>query len=77
MGFLMMFCPKEETFHFLENVLTEVMQLFPSKLSILVVMKHLKHNGKPTKLLKGSYQKEGLKDEHELQNILSKELKNF
>jgi hexosaminidase len=24
------FCPKEETFTFLENVLTEVMALFPS-----------------------------------------------
>ena len=30
-GFPDVFCPKEETFTFLENVLTEVMDLFPSK----------------------------------------------
>lgn len=71
------FCPKEETFTFLENVLTEVMELFPGQYI------HIGGDEAPKKVWKESsiaqkvIQREGLKDEFELQSYFIKRIEKF
>lgn len=40
------YCPKEHTFEFLQNVLTEVMELFPAIISTLVEMSVPRKHGR-------------------------------
>ena len=71
------YAPKEETFQFLEDVLTEVISLFPSKLI------HIRGDEAPKKewiestLTQELIQQEGLKDEHELQSYFIKRIETF
>jgi len=71
------FCPNETTFQFLEDVLTEVMALFPSKYIHIggdeVPKDHWKANADAQALM----QKEGLKDEHELQSYFIRRIERF
>ncbi len=69
--------PKEETFEFLENVLTEVMELFPSEYI------HIGGDEAPKKEWEQSAQaqevikREGLEDEHELQSYFISRIEKF
>ncbi|SMO40932.1 beta-N-acetylhexosaminidase [Solitalea koreensis] len=71
------YCPKEETFTFLENVLTEVMALFPSKYI------HIGGDESPKVRWKNCYhcqmmiKEKGLKDEHELQSYFIQRMEKF
>lgn len=71
------FCPNETTFKFLEDVLTEVMALFPSKYIHIggdeVPKDHWKASAEAQVLM----QKEGLKDEHELQSYFIRRIERF
>lgn len=71
------YAPKEQTFEFLENVLLEVMELFPSEYI------HIGGDEAPKKEWKESEQaqeviaREGLKDEHELQSYFIQRIEKF
>ncbi|MDR2622504.1 MAG: beta-N-acetylhexosaminidase [Dysgonamonadaceae bacterium] len=71
------YCPKEETFTFLQNVLSEVMDLFPSEYIHIggdeAPKKRWKHCAHCQELIK----KEGLKNEHELQSYFIKRIEKF
>ena len=71
------FCPKEETFTFLENVLTEVMQLFPSKIIHIGGDEAPKTQWKTNEIAQALIKKEGLKDEHELQSYFIQRIEKF
>jgi len=62
------YCPKEETFTFLENVLDEVLALFPSKYIHIGGDEAPKTRWKNCDHCQALIKKEGLKDEHELQS---------
>ncbi len=71
------YAPKEETFQFLEDVLTEVIELFPSKFI------HIGGDEAPkTQWEEGAFaqeviKREGLKDEHELQSYFIGRIEKF
>lgn len=71
------YCPKEETFEFLENVLTEVMDLFPSEYIHIGGDESPKTRWKNCPHCQALIQKEGLKDEHELQSYFIKRIEKF
>ncbi len=71
------FCPKEETFTFLENVLTEVMELFPSKIIHIGGDEAPKTRWKNCAHCQALIKKEGLKDEHELQSYFIQRIEKF
>jgi len=71
------FCPKEETFTFLENVLSEVIELFPSKLIHIGGDEAPKIRWKNCVHCQELMKKEGLKDEHELQSYFIKRIEKF
>jgi hexosaminidase len=71
------FCPKEETFTFLENVLTEVMQLFPSKIIHIGGDEAPKTQWKTNEIAQALIKKEGLKGEHELQSYFIQRIEKF
>lgn len=71
------FCPKEETFQFLEDVLTEVMPLFPSEYIHIGGDECPKTNWKKCEHCQALIQKEGLKDEHELQSYFIRRIEKF
>ncbi len=62
------YCPSEATFTFLENVLTEVMELFPSTFIHIGGDEAPKARWKRSPLAQRIIRREGLKDEHELQS---------
>lgn len=62
------FCPKEETFTFLEGVFNEVIALFPSKYIHIGGDEAPKTHWKNCKSCQALMKKEGLKDEHQLQS---------
>ncbi len=62
------FCPKEETFEFLENVLNEVIDLFPGKYIHIGGDECPKIRWEESAFCQQLMQKEELKDEHELQS---------
>ena len=72
------YCPKEETFAFLEDVLTEVIGLFPDSPYI-----HIGGDEAPKDVWKASQfvqdlkQREGLKDEHEVQSYFIRRIEKF
>lgn len=71
------FCPKPETFRFLEDVLTEVMALFPGEYIHIGGDECPKTRWKTCSHCQGLIKSEGLKDEHELQSYFIKHISNF
>nr|WP_294938070.1 family 20 glycosylhydrolase [uncultured Flavobacterium sp.] len=71
------YCPKEATFEFLQNVLTEVLELFPSKYIHIGGDESPKTRWKSCAHCQALIKKEGLKDEHELQSYFIKRIEKF
>jgi len=71
------YAPKEETFEFLENVLTEVMALFPSKYIHIGGDEAPKTEWKKSAQAQEVIKREGLKDEHELQSYFIQRIEKF
>ncbi|GAB5409514.1 MAG: hypothetical protein BalsKO_18790 [Balneolaceae bacterium] len=62
------YCPKEETFEFLEDVLDEVIELFPSTYIHIGGDEAPKKQWEESEIAQAVIKREGLKDEHELQS---------
>ena len=71
------FAPTEETFSFLEDILTEVMSLFPSKFIHIGGDEVLKEEWKESAYAQELIKREGLKDEHELQSYFIRRIEKF
>lgn len=71
------FCPKDETFAFLENILTEVMTLFPSEYIHIGGDECPKVRWKSCPLCQKRIKGEHLKDEHELQSYFIQRIEKF
>ncbi|MCL1933200.1 MAG: beta-N-acetylhexosaminidase [Candidatus Azobacteroides sp.] len=71
------YCPKEETFTFLENVLSEVIDLFPSEYIHIGGDEAPKVRWQNCAHCQALIKKEGLKDEHELQSYFIKRIEKF
>lgn len=71
------FCPSETTFSFLQDVLTEVMDLFPSKYIHIGGDECPKTAWKNSAFCQDLMKKEGLKDEHELQSYFIRRMEKF
>lgn len=71
------FCPKEQTFTFLQNVLTEVMALFPSKYIHIGGDECPKTRWKACPACQALIKQKGLKDEHELQSYFIQRIEKF
>jgi hexosaminidase len=71
------YCPKEETFAFLENVLTEVMALFPSEYIHIGGDECPKTRWKNCPHCQKIIVEKGLKDEHELQSYFIQRIEKF
>ena len=71
------FCPTEKTFTFLEDVLTEVMEIFPSQYIHIGGDECPKDMWKSTQFCQDLIKKEGLKDEHELQSYFIRRIDKF
>jgi hexosaminidase len=71
------FCPTEKTFNFLEDVLSEVIELFPSKYIHIGGDECPKDAWKNSTFCQDLIKKEGLKDEHELQSYFIQRIEKF
>lgn len=71
------FCPTENTFEFLENVLDEVMDIFPSKYIHIGGDEAPKENWKRCAHCQNLIRREGLKDEHELQSYFIQRIEKY
>jgi len=71
------FCPTDSTIHFLENVLTEVMDLFPSPIIHIGGDECPKESWKQCAKCQARMKAEGLKDEHELQSYFIQRIEKF
>jgi hexosaminidase len=71
------FCPKEETFKFLEDVLTEVMDIFPGEYIHIGGDEVPKEHWKESKFAQSLIAKQKLKDEHELQSYFISRIEKF
>jgi len=71
------YCTKEETFNFLEDVLDEVLELFPSKYIHIGGDEAPKTRWKNCKDCQQRMKDEGLKDEHELQNYFITRMETY
>lgn len=71
------FCPKEETFTFLQNVLTEVIALFPSEYIHVGGDECPKTRWKACPHCQGMIKQLNLKDEHELQSYFVQRIEKF
>lgn len=71
------YCPKEETFTFLENVLTEVMDLFPSEYIHIGGDECPKTRWKESAFCQDLIKKENLKDEEGLQSYFIQRMEKF
>ncbi|MDB5003623.1 MAG: Beta-N-acetylhexosaminidase [Mucilaginibacter sp.] len=72
------YCPgNEQTFQFLEDVLTEVAALFPSPIIHIGGDECPKDRWKTCPKCQARIKAEGLKDEHELQSYFIKRIENF
>ncbi len=71
------FCPKPETFQFLEDVLTEVMALFPGEYIHVGGDECPKERWKNCSNCQNLIKKEALKDEHELQSYFIQRIEKF
>ena len=71
------YCPSEETFTFLENVLVEVIDLFPSEYIHIGGDEAPKTAWENSELAQQVIKREGLKDEHELQSYFITRIEKF
>jgi hexosaminidase len=71
------YCPTEKTFNFIEDVLTEVMDLFPSKYIHIGGDECPKITWQRSKFCQDLMKAQGLKDEHELQSYFIKRIDKF
>lgn len=71
------FCPKDETFSFLQDVLTEVIDLFPGEYIHIGGDECPKERWKTCVHCQALMKKEGLKDEHELQSYFIQRIEKF
>ena len=71
------FCPSEKTFTFLQDVLTEVMPLFPSKYIHIGGDECPKTAWKNSAFCQDLMKKNNLKDEHELQSYFIRRIEKF
>lgn len=71
------YCPKEKTFEFLEDVLTEVMDLFPSKYIHIGGDEAPKDRWEESEVAQQVMKREGLKNEEELQSYFIKRMEKF
>lgn len=71
------YCPKEETFKFLENVLDEVCDLFPGTYVHIGGDECPKDRWKSCSHCQGLKKQLGLKDEHELQSYFVQRIEKF
>jgi hexosaminidase len=71
------FCPTDYTFKFLEDVLDEVMQLFPSKYIHIGGDECPKDYWKRSEFCQQLIKQEGLKDEHELQSYFIQTIEKY
>ncbi|RFZ83173.1 beta-N-acetylhexosaminidase [Mucilaginibacter terrenus] len=71
------YCPTEETFTFLEGVLTEVMDLFPSKYIHIGGDEANKQPWKESAFVQGLMKEKGLKDEKEVQSYFIQRMEKF
>ena len=71
------YCPTEKTFGFIEDVLTEVMDLFPSKYIHIGGDECPKITWQRSKFCQDLMKAQGLKDEHELQSYFIKRIDKF
>lgn len=69
--------PREETFTFLQDVLTEVMDLFPGQYIHIGGDECPKKQWKESRFCQALMKKEGLKDEHELQSYFIRRIDQF
>ena len=71
------YCPSEETFTFLEDVLTEVMELFPGEYIHIGGDEAPKNRWEASTLAQNVIKREGLEDEHELQKYFIERIGTF
>jgi len=71
------YCSKDETFDFLEDVLDEVIELFPSDYIHIGGDEAPKTNWKTCNQCQDRIKTEGLKDEHELQNYFITRIERY
>lgn len=71
------YCPKEETFEFLENVLTEVIALFPSEYIHIGGDECPKTQWKNSPVAQEVMEREGLENENELQSYFIRRIEKF
>ena len=71
------YCTKDETFNFLEDVLDEVLELFPSKYIHIGGDEAPKARWKTCESCQKRIKEEGLKDEHELQNYFITRMEKY
>jgi len=71
------YCTKDETFEFLENVLLEVMDLFPSKYIHIGGDEAPKTSWENCKVCQATIKREGLANEHELQSYFIQRIEKF
>jgi hexosaminidase len=71
------YCPKDSTFKFLEDVLTEVMALFPGKYIHIGGDECTKESWKKCLSCQSLIKREHLKDEHELQSYFVTRIEKF
>lgn len=71
------YCPKEETFKFLEDVLSEVVELFPAPYVHIGGDEAPKDRWKESAFAQEVIKREGLKDEHELQSYFIRRMEKF
>lgn len=71
------YCPKEETFQFLEDVLTETMQLFPSEYIHIGGDEAPKAQWEESDVAQQVIEREGLENEHELQSYFITRMERF
>ncbi len=71
------YCPKDSTFQFLENVLTEVMELFPSHYIHIGGDEVHKEYWKNSAFCQQLMKEKGLKNEDELQSYFIKRIEKF
>lgn len=71
------FCPSDYTFKFLEDVLDEVMQLFPSKYIHIGGDECPKDNWKRSEFCQQLMKEKGIKDEHGLQSYFIQHIEKY
>jgi len=71
------YCPRESTFEFLEGVLTEVMELFPSPYIHIGGDEAPKTRWEESSVAQEVMRREGLADEHELQSWFIRRIERF